>query len=145
MGLIISTADGKRIELSWDEARQYGQAQALGRLDALRHWRVNFSNLTIEHARGPEFYYVDLERCLSSAEVLDWIIQIERKRWGGGVVEELVWLLNLLLDPQAHLCGFGAGSTIPQEEIRELILNNFRKGVGFRVESGIIPAPRTNQ
>ena len=65
---------------------------------------MNFSNLTIEHARGPEFYYVDLERCLSSAEVLDWIIQIERKRWGGGVVEELVWLLNLLLEsPGASL------------------------------------------
>ncbi len=97
MGLRISTADGKRIDLDWDEAHQYGQALELGRLDALVHWRINFDRLTIEHVRGPEFYYVNLQRCLSSAAVLDWIIQVERKRWGNGSVEELVWHLYLLL------------------------------------------------
>jgi hypothetical protein len=144
MGLIILKPDGERIELSWDDADKYGQTLSLDRLDTLRHWCVNFDNLTIEHVRGPGFYYVDLERCLTSADVLDWIFQIHRKRWGSsdGVVEELLWLLGLLLQPQANLCTGGLSKKIPKRSLRKLVQRNFKRGVGLQVESGIIPPPK---
>jgi len=79
---------------------------------------------------------------------LDWIFQIQAKRWGRepGVVEELVWLLELLLQPQENLCSrgmAGVGSKkIAKKRLRKLVTENFREGVGLQIESGIIPPPK---
>ncbi len=53
-------------------------------------------------------YRVDLERCGSSAKVLDWIIQVQKKTWATReVMGALVAQLERCLDLQGHVCGCG--------------------------------------
>src|SRR5215831_4907397 len=69
-------------------------------------WRLNKSNYTLEHPNG--YYYVDLEQCLTSAQMLDIIMQICRKTWADeACLAGLVRALSELLSPQATLCGSG--------------------------------------
>lgn len=57
---------------------------------------------------GREIYDVDLERCRTSAEVLDWICQVAWKTWAtDATIAGLVRALNHYLQPQATLCSFG--------------------------------------
>ena len=51
---------------------------------------------------------VDLDRCTTSAEVLDWILQIRHKTWTTDQdVADLVHALDDVLRPQAKLCSWG--------------------------------------
>ena len=57
---------------------------------------------------GAWAYEIDLERCRTSAQVLDWIMQVASKIWAtDAVIAGLVRALNDVLDPQATLCSFG--------------------------------------
>lgn len=68
-------------------------------------WTFNRENYTLEH---PNSYYIDLERCRTSAETLDRIFQISKKSWATPeVVSGMLNALNDLLRPQATLCSFG--------------------------------------
>lgn len=73
-------------------------------------WQLNESNLTLLRT-GDSLsgggYEVDLERCRTSAEVLDWIVQIHRKCWGPDAVSDLVSAFSFLLKPQQTMCGCG--------------------------------------
>ena len=77
-------------------------------------WRFRLANLTLEcrDRAGRHFYYVDLERCRTSAELLDWIFQINQKTWATPeIVKDLLDAIDDLLCPQATLCSGGmAGS-----------------------------------
>lgn len=50
-------------------------------------WRYNATNLTVEYIdyepgkKGAIAYYVDLERCGTADDILDWIIQLAEKAW----------------------------------------------------------------
>jgi hypothetical protein len=70
-------------------------------------------------------YEVDLERCPTAAAVLDWLAQIEGKRWATtDVLGHLVSALCDLLEPQARLCSWGMSrrESESSEEARERIL-----------------------
>jgi hypothetical protein len=68
-------------------------------------WKYIARNRTLEL---PGFYYVDLDRCRSSAEILDWIFQIQQKNWATSVVlANLLHALHDLLNPQGNYCGAG--------------------------------------
>ena len=55
-----------------------------------------------------EQYEIDLETCTTSAEALDWIIQVVKKPWADAqTLATLVRALNTLLDPQRYLCRNG--------------------------------------
>lgn len=65
-------------------------------------------------------YEVDLERMRNSAQILDWIMQVNGKRWAGPLV--IAWLVEAvddILRPQANYCSFGcdAGDRDPLEII----------------------------
>lgn len=95
--------------------------EALASGASLGPWRYRPDNLTLEHASG---YYVDLERCCSSAEVLDCLCQVASKAWcSDEALGQLVRLLDLLLRPQATLCSCGRGRTIPggRRGVRQLL------------------------
>lgn len=63
-------------------------------------------NRTIEHRKRK--YYVDLDRCESSAAVLDWIFQIFAKRWcTPKTLHDLMLHLRERVNPQATLCSWG--------------------------------------
>jgi hypothetical protein len=60
-------------------------------------------------ATGRWLYDVDLERCRTSAEVLDWIFQVAAKTWADDrMIAGLVRELDRRLHPQGTLCAFGA-------------------------------------
>ncbi len=68
-------------------------------------WRFDVDGFCLV---GPHGYEVDLDRCTTSAEVLDWICQVAKKSWGSPeVVGELVQALDDILHPQETLCTDG--------------------------------------
>jgi hypothetical protein len=85
-------------------------------------WRLNTSNYTLEHPDGPARYYVDLERCLTSAEVLDFIAQIAGKTWADDAcLAGLVRALKSVLRVQSLLCSSGLSKELTAEQVRELV------------------------
>ena len=84
---------------SWDSARQWGG------------WSLQTDNWTLVY-RG-EGYSIDLEDCNTSAELLDWIFQIEGKSWTTPqVLSDLLHAFSDIFDPQANLCSGGASKRI---------------------------------
>lgn len=65
-----------------------------------------------------ERYEVDLERCLTSAEVLDWICQVAGKTYADDVLlAGLVRALDDVLAPQAHLCSCGTSKKLTRRTV----------------------------
>jgi hypothetical protein len=70
-----------------------------------------------------ELYRIDLERCLTCGQVLDWIQHMTTKVWSrdARVITDLVMALNDILALPAHYCGNGQtndGRTA--EQVRKL-------------------------
>jgi hypothetical protein len=85
-----------------------------------RGWQYRADNLTLTCHAGGYPYEIDLGTCTSSAEVLDWIMQIAGKTWGSDdVIAGLVRALDGLLYPQANLCSSGQNLTI--DNVRAVI------------------------
>jgi len=82
-------------------------------------WNLDPSTAVLWTAAGGYRYEVDLERCRTSAEVLDWILQIAKKTWGEPppVVAGLVRALDDVLEGQAPFCSFGASKRLPRAAI----------------------------
>ena len=73
-------------------------------------WQLDSARgcLYLEDARGRELYWIDLARCQTSAQVLDWIVQVSHKLWATDpVLAGLVRALDQHLDLQASMCSFG--------------------------------------
>ena len=73
-------------------------------------WRYESGTavLALYDEAGRFLYEVDLERCDTSAALLDWIIQVSGKIFATDrVVAGLIRALDDLLNPQATLCSFG--------------------------------------
>jgi hypothetical protein len=71
-------------------------------------WRYDAKRLVLEYYNksGYSVYEVDLEQCSSSSQVLDWICQLNEKRWCGYLgVGQFIKALNDLIDLRhiAHL------------------------------------------
>jgi hypothetical protein len=89
------------------------------------NWVLNEDNLTLEHYR-PGYkswdYWVDLERCVTPAALLDWIFQILDRSFGG--TEDIANFLRAVDDilyPQANLCSFGSSKQITGEQLKRLV------------------------
>ena len=84
-------------------------------------WQLTASRpaaLEIVEGRGGG-YWVNLEKCTTSAHVLDWIIQVSLKNWATPeVMYHLIRAIRDLLDPQATLCSRGQNSTLPDPGVR---------------------------
>ena len=86
-------------------------------------WHLIVDNLTLEIRRpnGTFRYGVDLEKCLTSAQTLDWIIQVAKKQWATDeIIGQLVKALDAILAPQSNLCSFGEPKVISPERLRDL-------------------------
>ena len=88
-------------------------------------WKLDPIEYTIDyyHPNTPNcpFYSIDLDRCLTSAQVLDWIYQVARKGLANDVVAGMVRAIGDLLGPQANLCGFGQSKEMTRAEVRQLV------------------------
>jgi hypothetical protein len=58
-------------------------------------------------------YYIDVRTMTTSAQVLNWLCQIQGKSWAtDAVLAGLLRAVDDLLHPQATLCGMGEHKTI---------------------------------
>ena len=83
--------------LDEEDARQWGG------------WRLQTSNwvLIYEETRNQRrvpIYEIDLERCTTSAALLDWIFQINGKGWGPKAMADLIDAFDDIFYPQKNLC-----------------------------------------
>jgi hypothetical protein len=84
-------------------------------------WRYNRNRRTLFYGRGE--YEVDLDRCRTSGEVLDWIIQLNQKSWTTPEdIGHLVEALDVLLHPQFTLCSGGSEKRIA--DVPQLLREN---------------------
>jgi hypothetical protein len=67
-------------------------------------WRLNVPTLELIYEEDRYHYAIDLERCTTSAALLDWIFQIEGKDWGPKVLCDLIRAFDDIFDPQRNLC-----------------------------------------
>lgn len=93
-------------------------------------WRIEVSDdpkdrWAVLVTSQPYAYEVDLYRCRTSAEVLDWIIQINDKEWANSkvIVAGLIAAIRTVLNPQGTLCGFGNSKSLTVEQIHEYARN----------------------
>jgi hypothetical protein len=67
-----------------------------------------------------EAYQIDPEHCCSSAQVLDWIMQIAGKPWAtDACLAGLVRALDDILRPQDTLCSWGDDTELTVAQVRE--------------------------
>jgi len=53
---------------------------------------------------GRHWYEVDLERCLTAPEILDWIVQLHKKTWvDDKIIYDLIEILDDILDIQGNI------------------------------------------
>jgi hypothetical protein len=89
-------------------------------------WQLN-DNFTLYYE--PAFYEIDLEyHALTSARMLDMILQIANKSWGtDAAVAGLVQALNDIIAPQATLCSNGISTPLTAKRVRDLVRGKFGK------------------
>ena len=83
-------------------------------------WQLKKSTLVLTYKKV--MYEVDLERCLTSESVLDWIFQVRQKIWA--TPECMTGLLNLLdtiLHPQVNLCSWGQRKILTNQDVKRLV------------------------
>jgi len=84
-------------------------------------WWLKLSNYTLVLGRN-ERYELDLERCRTSAEMLDWIAQLAHKSWATpAILSGAVHALDDVLEPQRNLCGFGVSKRLSRSTVRKLV------------------------
>jgi hypothetical protein len=95
---------------------------------------VDLSGLTLNiFHNGRNVYYIDLEECITSAQLLDRIMQIAGKRWANpALLGLIVKVLNEALSPQAFLCSFGCDATIEQNKVKSIVSNNMRRVIAWQ-------------
>ncbi len=83
-------------------------------------WRIDTRSWVLYPVR-PYRYEVDLEECLTSAQVLDHVAQIASKTWADdATVAGLIRALDDVLHPQATLCSGGAAREITAQKARQM-------------------------
>jgi hypothetical protein len=97
---------------------------------------VDLNNCTLNLIRGRRWVYdVDLERCANSAELLDWIMQLEGKGWVSiALLGLVVKVLDACIQAQSNLCSGGHNRDIPAGKIRALIKDNLRRTITWSDE-----------
>ena len=73
-------------------------------------WTFDRDRLVLDlfNAEGRWVYDVNLEHCRTSAQVLDWIVQVSKKTWASdAILADLVRKLDDILNLQGSLCSFG--------------------------------------
>jgi len=85
------------------------------------NWRFQAENLTLVHLTP--HYEIDLEIIRDSAEMLDWIFQVQQKAWATERdMADLLSAFDDIFEPQASLCSAGQGKTIePTKFLRERV------------------------
>ena len=90
-------------------------------LDQARFGRWRFdpeqSTLSCRAGLSDHQYYIPLAQLTNSAQILDWLCQIQSKRWASPeIVWDLIEAIVFLIDPQSHICCGGVEPLTTMEE-----------------------------
>jgi len=95
------------------------------------NWEYHHENYTLQYVdEGQWIYEIDLDRCTTSAALLDWIMQIQQKTWANPVdLRDLLKAIDDLLYPQANYCplatkGNRMGRTV---NVQRILNRRYRK------------------
>jgi len=87
------------------------------------NWEFRPSSLVLKHV--PNGYEIDLEQMTTSAQTLDWIMQVGMKTWCSGEdTKQMIVALQCLIKPQMSLCPGGAAKSVNRADIPDLIREN---------------------
>jgi hypothetical protein len=116
------TYDGHELTIAVPVPREWGP------------WRLDTRTWVLYPIR-PYRYEVDLEECLTSAQVLDRIMQVAQKSWADdATIAGLARALADVLRPQGNLCPFGSSKRISRAKARELARDaQDERDEGYRV------------
>lgn len=79
-------------------------------------WIVDTQNLVIEH----QYYSIPLGRLLDSAEILDFLAQVNMKTWAtADTVRDLLNAIDYCIDLQANVCSSGTSKTTSISAIKQ--------------------------
>lgn len=82
---------------------------------------------------GPWLYEVDLDQCKNSAQILDWIAQVSKKRFVNNVaLGDLMLFLDDLFDLQKNVCSFGKSARISPRKCFQEGSNIRRREIGLK-------------
>ena len=82
------------------------------------HWSYDSIQFTLTYWNEPHEYEVDLDRCRTSAEVLDWVFQVSHKEWMTPEgIRDFLLALDDLLRPHGTLCPGGQDKAINPREV----------------------------
>lgn len=90
-------------------------------------WRLDPEILTLGMftTDGGFLYEIDLEQCLTAAQLLDRIMQIRGKDWQelnmNAVLGGLLLAIDDVLHPQATLCSWGRSKRLDRRQLRDLV------------------------
>jgi hypothetical protein len=88
-------------------------------------WLLDKETLVLRHKKI--LYEIYLDECKSSAQILDWIIQISQKSWAtNDDIGELVRALDDILNIQGHFCGSGQSHEADSEELTKAYVKRLR-------------------
>ena len=83
--------------------------------DKWGHWKFDAKNLVLTYFndQGQSYYEINLESMTSSAQMLDWIFQVNMKTWASRKdIGDFVQALDDLFMPQANLCSGGVDKSL---------------------------------
>lgn len=122
----------ERIRLQrWDYRYGHKPLAPQERMARWHGWRLNPKYLTLDYydPHGRWRYQIDLERCTTCAEILDWILQLSKKRWlPAEGLQGFINAINDLLNPQGTLCSFGVDKGRLTKEHLDMLIDGFLKG-----------------
>lgn len=86
-----------------------------------RSWELD-TDVLVLRCRDGYGYEVDLERCLTPAAALDWVMQVASKAWASdAVLADLVRALRAVINPQSNLCPGGTARELTLEDVAALV------------------------
>lgn len=121
-------------ETPWERIPTYDLTKTSWPVDptSFGGWSLDDEDLVLDHAE--ECYHVNLERCLTSAGVLDAICQVSMKTWAtDAIAAGLVRMLNRTLGPQQTLCGRGVSYRIAKKNLRRIVDANIARYPGLPI------------
>lgn len=87
-------------------------------MDNKECWEIDDNTMTLDLIDKDHEYYVEISRCNSSAEILDWIIQVSKKTWvTDNILASLVRRLDHYIDLQANVCSYGRDGKVDACEV----------------------------
>src|SRR5262245_18612699 len=99
-------------------------------------WTYHPESLMVRYrVKGSSEFEVDLDACITSAEILHWIFYVSTKRWATNkVIADLVKILKKLLRPNlTHCWDVGEWEPLPTgDAMRELIANHIAELESFK-------------